>query len=187
MRGYAVIDNFFEKKHLDYLRDLALSESYVNLRYPNGYLASDFNQYNQPLFYESIINFICKKIFFLQRKKYDRSWSFVYDAICEGVQSHADPSSYNLNIWVTPDECIADPKKNGIRIYNKNSKGMTWNQYNTDRNLIKNFLKDSKYTVVPYKFNRAVIFPGSTFHATDKVHMKSGKENRRINYTFLFK
>jgi len=39
---------------------------------------------------------------------------------------------------------------------------------------------------VDYKSNRAVFFDGAYFHKTDDVHMKEGKENKRVNYTMLF-
>lgn len=63
---------------------------------------------------------------------------------------------------------------------------MPYEKYNNDYQFIVDYLKDSKYTIVPYKYNRAVVFSGKTFHATNKVHMKPGHNNKRINYTFLF-
>ena len=52
--------------------------------------------------------------------------------------------------------------------------------------IIELFLKGSKYDIIPYKYNRAIIFRGNTFHSTKSVHMKPGDENRRVNYTFLY-
>ena len=48
------------------------------------------------------------------------------------------------------------------------------------------FLKDASYDTIPYKYNRAIIFEGRTFHSTDNVHMKPGDNNKRVNYTFLY-
>ena len=92
-----------------------------------------------------------------------------------------------MNIWVTPDECVHDHNKNGLRIFNKKSpKEWTWKQYNGSAVLIEDFLRGAKYDIIPYRYNRAVIFRGNTFHSTDNVHMKPGLENRRVNYTFLY-
>ena len=120
-------------------------------------------------------------------KNYYRAWTFVYDNVALGVFPHADPSFININVWVTPDECVYDHNKNGLKIYKKKApKEWTWAEYNRDSNLINGYLKDSKYDRVLYKYNRAVIFRGNTFHSTDSVHMKPGHENKRVNYTFLY-
>ena len=120
-------------------------------------------------------------------EKYYRSWSFVYNNVARGVFPHADPSFVNVNIWVTPDECVQDHNKNGLRIYRRKApKEWTWEEYNTRLNVINDYLKGSKYDRVPYRYNRAVIFRGNIFHSTDHVHMKDGFENRRVNYTFLY-
>ena len=103
------------------------------------------------------------------------------------MRPHADPSFINVNIWVTPDECVYDHAKNGLVIYKKKApKEWTHFQYNADVNRIRTYLKESKYDRIPYKYNRAIIFKGNTFHSTDSVYMKPGDENRRVNYTFLY-
>lgn len=187
LRGYAIVDNFFSKEICDQLRDVALSERYVNRYYQNGYKASDFDTDNSPVKISNrAIYDIKSRTPFLKKYKYLRSWSFVYDNICPGVNAHADTSTYNLNWWATPDECVHDHNKNGLIIFKKNSYGLTYEQYNGSQDFIDNYLSESKCVKIPYKFNRAIIFPGRLFHKTDKVHMKPGKENRRINYTFLF-
>ena len=91
-----------------------------------------------------------------------------------------------MNIWVTPDECVEDHDKNGLVIFKRKAHKMSWRQYNSDGDFIDKYLKGSKYDRIPYKYNRAVIFRGNTFHSTDSVHMKPGDQNKRINYTFLY-
>ena len=111
----------------------------------------------------------------------------MYETVALGVCPHADPSFININVWVTPDECVYDHNKNGLKIYKKKApKECTWEEYNKGHYLIKSYLKESKYDRIPYKYNRAIIFRGNTFHETDKVHMKPGHENKRVNYTFLY-
>jgi len=190
-RGYVVIDNFFPQKVCDQLRKIALSEKFVNSTYlKNGYKGSDFDAIVDGVRTASLdqkfISDIKRRAPFLEKHNYMRSWSFIYNTICDGVESHADPSTYNCNVWITPDECLSDKNKNGLIIFKKSSKDLSYEQYNGNLNFIKKYLYGSGYARIPYKFNRAVIFPGRMFHKTDSVHMKSGKENRRINYTFLF-
>ena len=186
-KGYAVIDNFLPKEMCHELRELALSEKCVNRYYRNGYKASDFDNHNTEFSISpEVLCEIKNKIPLLKEHEYIRAWSFVYENICPGVKSHADRSTYNINWWVTPDECVQDHNKNGLIIFEKDSYGLSYKQYNGSPKFIDNYLSGSKYARIPYKFNRAIIFPGRLFHKTDDVHMKPGKENRRINYTFLF-
>ena len=56
----------------------------------------------------------------------------------------------------------------------------------SDIDFIRDYLKNSEYATIPYRYNRAVIFKSHNFHTTDNVHMKSGHKNRRISYTFLY-
>ena len=184
---YKVFDNIFSDEIRLYLQELALSEECVNLHHPNGYRASDFDIHGAPKMHKMVLEEIIKSVPILRRLKYIRSWSFVYNSQCDGVKPHADPSLYNLNVWVTPDESVEDWNKNGLRIYNKErEENLSHYDYNGNNDLIKELIHNSDWEVVPYKCNRGVLFPGKMFHATDNVHMKPGDCNRRINYTFLF-
>jgi len=186
IRGYIVIDNFFSEDITSYLRTLALSEKDVNHYFSDGYKAADYypDSKNMP---SKFIDFIKNKVAVLKNKKYQRSWSFLYNSICRGVNVHADPSTYNVNVWVTPDHCVGNKNKNGILLFKKMATSfLSWEQYNRDGDFIDEYIKGSKYDRIKYKFNRAVIFPGKMFHTTDSVHMKPGHNNKRINYTFLF-
>jgi hypothetical protein len=186
VRGYIVIDNFFSKQITSELRSLALSEKDVNQYYTDGYKAADYDNDSVKMSLK-VVDFVQKKVNILKDKKYQRSWSFLYNTICRGVNIHADPSTFNVNVWVTPNYCVEDRNKNGLILFKKMaSSSMTWQQYNGDDFVINEYLKGAKYVRIPYKFNRAVIFPGKTFHTTDFVHMKPGHNNKRINYTFLF-
>ena len=186
IKGYIIIDDFFPDEICKELREKSYNAKDYNMKYWD-YKALDFDR---PGFSkESLIHisdkYIVPKISLAE--KYYRSWSFVYENVAEGVYPHADPSFINVNIWVTPDECVQDHNKNGLKIYKKKApKEWTWKQYNTGGLLITDYLKGSKYDRVPYRYNRAIVFRGNTFHETDSVHMKPGDENRRVNYTFLY-
>ena len=186
IKGYIIIDDFFPDDVCTYLREKSLNTEKYNDRYWD-YKSIDFDHadYITESLKDISDKYVVPKISLAE--KYYRSWSFVYDNVARGVQPHADPSFINVNIWVTPDECVQDHNKNGLKIYKKKSpKEWTWKQYNNNHALIDDFLKDSEYDIIPYKCNRATIFRGNTFHTTDNVYMKPGHENKRVNYTFLY-
>ena len=185
VNNYIIIDNFFPDDICTELREKSLNAKEYNDKYWD-YQSLDFDDIptNPSLKYISD-NYITPKVSLA--KNYFKAWTFVYDTVALGVLPHADPSFININVWVTPDECVYDHNKNGLKIYKKKvPKEWTWAEYNRDSNLINEYLKDSKYDRVLYKYNRAVIFRGNTFHSTDSVHMKPGHENKRVNYTFLY-
>ena len=193
IKGYLVVDDFFPKEictkmrydalnHYEYMPMKKTYTTYWNYRY------KDFDNcdYNDSL-KDIADTYVASKISLVDASTYKRSWSFLYDNEGDGVGAHADPSYINVNIWVTPDECVEDHNKNGLKLYHRKApKEWTWDQYNRDLSLIKEFLMGSKYDIIPYKCNRAIIFEGNTFHTTDNVHMKPGHINKRINYTFLY-
>ena len=185
INNYIIIDNFFPDDICTELREKSLNAKEYNDKYWD-YQSLDFDDIptNPSLKYISD-NYITPKVSLA--KNYFKAWTFVYDTVALGVLPHADRSFININVWVTPDECVYDHNKNGLKIYKKKApKEWTWAEYNRESNLINRYLKDSKYDRILYKYNRAVIFRGNTFHSTDSVHMKPGHENKRVNYTFLY-
>jgi hypothetical protein len=185
INNYIIIDDFFPDEICTELREKTLnSEIYHNEYWDYKSLDFDYDDETESLTHISD-KYVVPKISLAE--KYFRSWSFVYNNVARGVLPHADPSFINVNIWVTPDECVQDHNKNGLRIYRRKApKEWIHSQYNADTNKIRTYLKESKYDRVPYRYNRAVIFRGNTFHSTDNVYMKPGDENKRVNYTFLY-
>ena len=187
INNYIIIDDFFPDEICTELREKSLNAKEYTQKYWD-YKALDFDNDNSESLQDISNKYVVPKIPLAE--KYLRSWSFVYDNVARGVLPHSDPSFINVNIWVTPDECVEDFNKNGLRIYRKPSP-ITWDKLPQDydghhSSEIKSYLKHSKYDRIPYKYNRAIIFKGNTFHSTDNVHMKHGEENRRVNYTFLY-
>ena len=187
INNYIIIDDFFPDEICTELREKSLNAKEYTQKYWD-YKALDFDNDNSESLQDISNKYVVPKIPLAE--KYLRSWSFVYDNVARGVLPHSDPSFINVNIWVTPDECVEDFNKNGLRIYRKPSP-ITWDKLPEDydghhSSEIKSYLKHSKYDRIPYKYNRAIIFKGNTFHSTDNVHMKHGEENRRVNYTFLY-
>ena len=188
INNYIIIDDFFPDEICTELREKTLNSAIYHDEYWD-YKSLDFDDDYPGRPTESLTHisdkYVVPKISLAE--KYFRSWSFVYNNRSRRTLPHADPSFINVNIWVTPDECVEDHNKNGLRIYKKKAP-KEWNhfQYNSDTSNIETYLKGSKCDRVPYRYNRAVIFRGNTFHSTDNVHMKPGDENKRVNYTFLY-
>jgi hypothetical protein len=187
IKGYIIIDDFFPDEICTELREYMLNTSVFKMEYWD-YKSIDFDLDSSDDSLKDISEkYVVPKISLIKQSQYRRGWSFLYNNVARGVVPHADPSFININIWVTPDECVADHNKNGLKIFNKKApKEWNWKEYNRMHSLIEDYLKDSEYARVPYRYNRAVIFRGNTFHETDHVHMKEGDENRRVNYTFLY-
>jgi hypothetical protein len=121
---------------------------------------------------------------------FQRAWSFIYDNTAQGVDFHADPSSTNVNIWLTPDESIENFSQNGLIICNKKPpENWTREQWNGNKNgCIDKFLEEQKasFMRINYRCNRAIFFDGALFHKTDNVKTKYGNLNKRVSYTMLF-
>ncbi len=190
--GLSVIDNFLDLKTVKSIRDYALySGIKEDLR--TGYYTINFKpQGNWTPELDSIVRDLKVKIPSVCGQ-FLRGWSFVYDEECDGVSIHADPVNTNLNFWVTPEDCISDFRKNGLIIWKSTpKKGWSYNDYNTSndeqRKKIYEYLAESgaEKVNIKYKFNRAILFNSQMFHKTNGVKTKPGKENSRVNYTFLF-
>ena len=190
--GYAIIDDFILNEVVDELHDLAINHPLVDDLYPEGgYHSINFSKDNlQFSILSDIITAIQDEFSILKDLKFDRGWAFVYNNTAGGVTPHADPASVNVNLWVTPYECVKNPSKNGLIIYDKKPpEEWTWEEYNCDIERITTYLNESNASprYIPYQYNRMIIFDSKYFHRTNGVSMWGGKKNRRVNYTFMFK
>lgn len=188
-----VVDNFLKESVALRLRDFFL---FVNLREDiySDYAAINFYRNIPGRLWFPLLTSIteeCKtKIPFLKNTEFERAWAFIYNNTSNGVPTHADPAATNLNLWVTPDDCMnLEDGKNGLdvwKVYPPES--WSYEKYNGDDDAIKDFLlnKNSSKMNVSYKFNRVTIFDSRLFHKTQPVSSKPGYANRRINYTFLY-
>lgn len=182
-----IIDNFFTQELLSILKIRILYAKHVDTDYKT-YQAIDY-QGNQDYITTLIVKELKNKLDILPL--FQRAWSFVYHNESQGVGLHADPSEFNVNIWVSSDESVKDKFSNGLKIYKisppSDWKRKDWNPgKNTEK--VKNYLDSNNVQPVKidYKSNRAVIFNGAYFHESNQVSMKEGVENRRVSYTMLF-
>lgn len=192
-----VIDNFLAGDCADRLRKFFLFFNNIEEFYPD-YGSINLSRNNSQIWFPLLTNITeeCKELMpFLRGKQFDRAWAFIYNNESGGVPVHADPAAININLWVTPDAGMNLKEGfNGLEIW-KIYPPADWGygNYNTqDRgnyNRVLSFLDEnvpSKVTI-DYKFNRVVVFDSMFFHKSNPVSSKPGYENRRINYTFLYK
>jgi hypothetical protein len=102
---------------------------------------------------------------------------------------HADFAAVNVNFWVAPDACNADPASGGMMVYDVDApRAWEFHTYNGRTDIIKAFLRENQAqeTYVPYRQNRCVIFNSDLFHGTHEVRFRPGFENHRINITLLY-
>lgn len=107
-----------------------------------------------------------------------------------GVHPHADVGSMVLNVWLTPDEFNLDSQKGGLVLFDvKRESGMQYHEYNTAPECVEYVRRHTagKRAVVPYRYNRAVLFDARTFHASDEICFRNaGPESFRINLSLVF-
>lgn len=187
-----VVDNFLEPEFTDTLRKYTLISNIREDIYVD-YSAINFSREHGHLWFKLLSNIVDESIDSIPLLKgftFERAWSFIYSNISEGINIHSDPAKITLNLWVTPDDCMdGDLESNGLEIW-KVSRPSDWtpNLYTgagaNALSLIN--ANDSKSIIIPYKNNRLAIFDSSFFHRSQPVRCKSGYQNKRINYTFLY-
>jgi len=193
--GYVVIDNFLNEEYILRLRDFVL---YFNMRhdYYKDYAAINFtpNELWFPVL-SNIVKETKEKLPFLSQLDIERAWAFIYNQTSYGVDIHADPgptkNSANLNFWVTPNESVKqDTETNGLYIWDT-APPDDWDYYekNFKPDEVREFLKSTgKEPVrINYGYNKAVIFNSLFYHKSQPVETLPGYENKRINYTFMFR
>jgi hypothetical protein len=192
-----VIDDFLDPACAERLRKFFLFFNNIDDYYPD-YGAINLSKGSSQIWFPLLTNITeeCKeRMPFLGDRQFDRGWAFIYNNESGGVPVHADPAAINLNFWVTPDSGMNLKEGfNGLEIW-KIYPPADWayENYNSRRpdsaNRVASFLSENapSRVSIEYKFNRVVIFDSMFFHKSNPVSSKPGYENRRINYTFLYK
>jgi len=185
------IDNFLSEKAIIELREFCMASKVWMRQYPNNYLgAFDDNGFISPLHLQIATDLQKKMPNLFGKYNLGKFWGFKYDtSLGGGIGIHADFARLNLNFWITPDEYNNDKAASGLKVYDVPAPDdWPFAKYNNNSQEIYKFLKNknAKCEIIPYKFNRAVLFNSAYFHETDKINFKEGYESRRINITYLF-
>jgi hypothetical protein len=190
----SVIDDFLHPEFAIRLRDFMLFFSRKEDFYDDYAAVNFYRDIPNRVWFPILTNIVEEaksNMECLRTLNFERAWSFIYDTQSKGVNIHADSSSVNLNLWVTSDESIVHgPNKNGLDIW-KVYPPKDWDYVAYNKNPEKAALylieNDAEKISVPYKFNRLIVFNSMFFHKTQRVTCKDGYENRRVNYTFLYR
>jgi hypothetical protein len=191
--GVVVIDDFLSPEALDGLHRFAMQATvWTGIRYAYGRFGAFFNEgFNCPLLLQ-VAQELREALPRVITPRYPlrQIWGFKNAAeLPPAANLHADFAAVNVNFWLTPDECNADPHTGGMMVYDVDAP-LTWDfhTYNGRTDIIKAFLRENraKETYVPYRRNRCIMFNSDLFHGTHEVHFKPGFENHRINVTMLY-
>ena len=174
-----IFDNFLNPDVATQLHLAAVKERSARGQF-KGYSSIDFLK-------EEVEQLVLSRVDLSKKYRLSRSWGFIYDSQAQGVPPHADPADLNLNLWITPDSCIMDPEKNGLKVWRiKPPEDWSFLSYNANPQKVIDFIGGREPENIPYKFNRAVLFDSRYFHATNGVSTYPGPLNRRVSFTFLF-
>ena len=185
------IDDFLSTKAIKELREFSLVSKVWIHQMPNKYLgAFSDSGFTSPLHIKIGTDLQKKLPKLFGKYQIEKFWGFKYDtSLGGGIGIHADFAYLNLNFWITPDEYNNDKSSGGLKVYDAPAPdNWSFDKYNRNAEVIYKYLEEKKANckIIPYKFNRAVLFNSAYFHETDKIDFKSGYESRRINITYLF-
>ncbi|MEC5218916.1 hypothetical protein RCH09_003891 [Actimicrobium sp. GrIS 1.19] len=191
--GVVVIDDFLSSQALEGLHRFAMQATvWTGIRYAYGRFGAFFNEgFNCPLLLQ-VAQELREALPRVITPRYPlrQMWGFKNSTdLPPAANLHADFAAVNVNFWLTPEECNADPATGGMIVYDVDAP-ITWDfhTYNGRTDIIKAFLRENraKETYVSYRRNRCIMFNSDLFHGTHEVHFKPGFENHRINVTMLY-
>lgn len=102
---------------------------------------------------------------------------------------HADRGAVSVNLWITPDEANLDPRRGGLVIWNKRVPAEYFREQPEEIDALNARLinePDAQARIIPYRCNRAILFPSDVLHRTDRARFRDGYVHRRVSVTLLF-
>jgi tetratricopeptide (TPR) repeat protein len=188
-----VVDGFLTEEALQSLRAFCLESTvWSENRYNHGRLGSMFQDgFNCPLLIQIAEEVHAALPRVLPKDLPARQiWGYKYAPNAPAETPHADFSEVNVNVWITPDDANLDPSTGGLLVYDVAApEDWDFAMYNSNAGVkIYEYLeaKKAKPRHIAYRYNRALIFDSSIFHATPSITFRGGYEDRRMNVTVLF-
>jgi hypothetical protein len=118
-----------------------------------------------------------------------QAWAFKAVGPAALVDVHADDGAVSVNFWMTPNTANLAPDRGGMGVCPV-PPPPAWRMkgYEEDREHAVSFLEQHRreIRIVPYRDNRAVLFPSRLLHYSDRPDFAEGYESHRINVTLLF-
>ena len=119
-------------------------------------------------------------------------WAYKYESSNQGIKTHTDFASVNVNLWITPNDANLDPSTGGLVVYTTKPPedvDFDTNSPNTDSSAFQAFLQATNYAnvTVPYRQNRAIIFDSALYHHTDNFKFQRGiQESTHQSNNFIW-
>lgn len=116
-------------------------------------------------------------------------WGLMYHKNTKG-NVHADNCARTITIWLTPDKYNLDRDSGGLILYDvKKPEVALPHEHLVGESSMKtvNELTQGRIVIVPYRYNRAVLFDGKTFHCTQQPNFDiNTPDGYRINLSIAF-
>ncbi|WP_172328458.1 hypothetical protein [Mangrovicoccus sp. HB161399] len=115
-------------------------------------------------------------------------WAFRYLRDSQGIDIHADQGDWNLNLWPVHERHLEPGGTGGMTLWDlRIGRDIPFAQYNARPDLNRSRIEAAAAAAhrVPYRGNRAVLFPSKYLHRTDAARFSQSFEGRRINLTMM--
>lgn len=188
---FLVFDDFLAPHALEQLRDFCARSTIWKRVYEAGYIgATPEDGFACPLLAQIVEE--VQEVYgaILGAHPFRYLGAFKYDSeLSTGTNTHADFSSLNVNLYITPDEANLAPDRGGMVIWNLAATSESELRfYNGNEHKLCEMLESRRATAhrIPHHANRGVIFASNLFHKTDDYSFKEGYLNKRINVSLLY-
>lgn len=188
---FLVFDDFLVPQALEQLRSFCAGSTIWKRVYDAGYIgATPENGFACPLLAQIVEEVQDIYAAILQPHPFRYLGAFKYDSeLSTGTNTHADFSSVNVNLYITPDDANLAADSGGMVIWDQAASSESELRfYNGNEQKLRNLLEAHGAAAhhIPHRANRAVIFASKLFHKTDNCSFKEGYLNKRINISLLF-
>ncbi|WP_138468828.1 hypothetical protein [Poseidonocella sp. HB161398] len=115
-------------------------------------------------------------------------WAFRYLRESRGIDIHADQGDWNLNLWPVSEAFLEPGGQGGMTLWDlRIGADIPFAEYNARPDLNRSRIAAAGAAAhqVPYRGNRAVLFPSRYLHRTDAARFSEAFEGRRINVTMM--
>ncbi len=118
-------------------------------------------------------------------------WALLYSKNTDG-NIHADFGDLTITYWLTPDQYNLDESTGGLILYDvKRPPDMPFSDYLASGEQSRAYVAEHSRVdpiVIPYRFNRAILFNPAIFHKSNKPNFDLSHPSRmRMNMTFSFR
>lgn len=103
-------------------------------------------------------------------------------------RSTTDPEAIHVHVWITPDASNLDPNTGGLTIYLSQGESDQQSVQVDDEGLLDWVIAQASRSsiAIPYRQNRAVMFPARLFRESADADFRHGFQHMRIGLTFEF-